>query len=283
MILPVLVFLPGTHGNFIARCLSVASGVQPDFDFYDSNFGAHAKTKFNKIVTHTHYPEETKKKDIFCYVEFDDEDNFILNWHAYYASAESGLNLLQVNDFIDIQEFVTKNKDIIGPNIHAQSFKFLMDNFQDNGISGLRELFKKRLTVDNHRIKWQDQIKKYYHIHNIFKFSWCYNKKMFCRQIEKICVKLGYEYKVDVTHHIEEFIEKKQDIIQAHAFVNRAFNSYKNKKEMDISTLSIYEQAYLDSLIEKDLGYEIELWEEYPKNTIDLNPVQAWEGKRYDI
>jgi hypothetical protein len=30
MTLPILLFQPGTHGNFLARCLSVASGKTKD-------------------------------------------------------------------------------------------------------------------------------------------------------------------------------------------------------------------------------------------------------------
>ena len=274
--LPVLAFVPGSHGNFISRCLSVASGVQPDFNFYKNTVGAHAEANFKKVVISTHSPEWVGHKDIFCLVDFDDDDMFILTWHAHFAASDTGFDILKVKDFNDVQKFIDKDKD-------AHGIKYLMDHYNGDGIPGLRELFKKRLIIDSPLITRLDHIKKDYTIHNKFQFSWCYDKKMFCKQIENLCTKLGYDYKVDITHHIEEFIEKKQNIIEAHALVNRAFQFYKNKKDMNISTLSLYEQAYLDCLIEKDLGYEIELWKEYPTNTINLKPIQAWDDKRYDI
>ena len=52
---------------------------------------------------------------------------------------------------------------------------------------------------------------------------------------------------------------------------------------MDISNFCTYEQAYLDYLIEQHLGYEIENWQEYPKNTVNINPVEAWEGVKYEL
>ena len=289
---PILAFLPGTHGNFLARCLSVASGVVPDFDFYTDHKGAHANRQFKSVVEFTHDPKE---KDIFCYIGYDKDDDFILTWHLYYAASEFGFDLLTVESFDVIQEFIDKSKET-GLGLAAQdknknkSLKPLMknlvygmDSFKHDGVSGLREMFKKGFATGGGMWERQNYVMEKYNIYNTFQFSWLYNKKMFSRQIENLCVKLGYEYKVDVTHHIDEFIDKKQDIIQANAFVNRAFNSYRDKKDMDISSLSIYEQAYLDHLIESHHNYEIENWITYPTNTKDMQPVQTWEGKRYDL
>ena len=290
---PELAFLPGSHGNFLARCLSVASGIVPDFDFYTDHKGAHANRKFKSLVEFTHEP---KQKDIFCLIGYDKDDDFILTWHLYFAAAEFGLDLLTVESFDVVQEFIDKNKErslgLSAQDKNKDKFNnplmktlfFLMDTFKQDGVSGLREMFKKGFsTGGGWSNDWQNNIMKDHNIENIFQFSWFYNKKMFSRQIENLCVKLGYDYKVDVTHHIDEFIDKKQDIIQAHAFVTRAFNFYKDKKDMDISSLSVYEQAYLDHLIESHHNYEIENWITYPTNTKDMQPVQAWEGKRYDL
>lgn len=289
---PVLAFLPGSHGNFLARCLSVASGVVPDFDFYTDHKGAHANRHFTSLVEFTHSPIE---KDIFCYIGYDKDDDFIITWHLYFAAAEFGLDLLKVESFDVVQEFIDKNKKLslglAAQDKHKDKLTQplmktlirLMSSFKHDGVLGLREMFKIGFTTGGGMWEWQNEILKDHNVENIFKFSWFYNKKMFSRQIENLCVKLGYEYKVDVTHHIDEFIDKKQDIIQANAFVNRAFNFYKDKKDMDISSLSVYEQAYLDHLIELHHNYEIENWITYPTNTKDMQPVQAWEGKKYDL
>jgi hypothetical protein len=52
---------------------------------------------------------------------------------------------------------------------------------------------------------------------------------------------------------------------------------------MDISNFCLYDQSYLDFLIEQHLGYEIEISQEYPTNTQDINPVEAWQGVRYEL
>ena len=84
-------------------------------------------------------------------------------------------------------------------------------------------------------------------------------------------------------HHQQEFLDRKQNIIESNKLVELAFKCYTSNTGMDISNFCPYEQAYLDYLIEQHLGYEIENWQEYPTNTQDINPVEAWEGVKYEL
>ena len=64
---PYLLFQGGTHGNFLAKCLSVASGECDNFDFYNGLKGAHNIVKIiNKemigyVVDFGHKPESLKE------------------------------------------------------------------------------------------------------------------------------------------------------------------------------------------------------------------------------
>ena len=268
MTLPVLLYCPGSHGNFLSKCLSVASGVVEDFDFYGNKKGAHSNNSFKRVVNHVHWSEH---KDIFCYIEIDTRDQFILFWHNYFATNEFGLDLLTLTSFDSLQEFIDKEKSLSSP---------LLDIYRQDGVLGVREFLKKRFY--DHQ-EWQDKIKHDHNIKNIFKFSWFYNKKMFCKEIKNLCIELGYNYKVDVSHHQQEFLDRKQNIIESKKLVEHAFKCYTSNTSMDISNFCIYEQSYLDYLIEQHLGYEIENWQEYPKNTKNINPVKAWKGVKYEL
>ena len=88
---------------------------------------------------------------------------------------------------------------------------------------------------------------------------------------------------VDISKNWEQFITMKNNIIKSKELVEYAFTCYNKDIPVNISNLCVYEQAYLDYLIEKQLGYKLENWQRYPTNTKDLKPKQAWEGKRYDL
>lgn len=278
MTLPILLFQGGTHGNFLSRCLSVASSVNEDFDFYRNNKGAHNKIgKFNKIVDHVH---ECNDENVFAYINIKLSDLFILNWHVFFAAGEFGIDVLTIKNFEEIEKVI--NHKSAHP-IVVDGFASQVNIFKDDGIRGLREMFKQSFLATNGLMINQSEIFAKHNIENIFEFSWFYNKKVFCKEVEKILIELKYNYKVDVSHHQQEFLDRKKNIIESKKLVELAFNCYTTNASMDISNFCVYEQAYLDYQIEQHLGYEIENWQEYPTNTQDINPTQAWEGVRYEL
>lgn len=278
MTLPTLLFQGGTHGNFLSRCLSVASGVVEDFDFYGNKKGAHTKYyKFGKVVDHVH---ECNDDNVFAYITIKLSDLYILNWHVFFAAGEFGIDVLTIKNFNEIIKVI--NHKSAHPVI-VSGFATQVNIFKDDGIMGLREMFKRSFSASNGLITEQDDIFNKHNMDNIFEFSWFYDQEIFCKQVEKLLVDLGYNYKVDVSHHQQEFIQRKQGILQSKKLVEIAFQCYTSNTSMDISNFCIYEQAYLDFLIEQHLGYEIENWQEYPTNTQDINPIEAWEGVRYEL
>ena len=278
MTLPILLFQGGTHGNFLSRCLSVASGAFQDFDFYGNKKGAHAKSgHFSKVVDHVH---ECNDENVFAYINIKLSDLYILNWHVFFAAGEFGIDVLTLKNFDEIEKVI--NHKSAHP-VVVDGFATQVNIFKDNGIPGLREMFKRSFSSTNGLLTKQSEVFAKHNIENIFEFSWFYDQKIFCEKVKGLLVNLGYEYKVDISHHQQEFIDRKQDIIESKKLAERAFNCYTNNISMDISNFCPYEQAYLDYLIEQHLGYEIENWQEYPTNTQDINPVEAWEGVKYEL
>lgn len=269
-----LLFLSGTHGNFLARSLSVASGVAKDFDFYKDSIGAHNED-FTSIINHSHSYEVS---DIFCYITFDLDDIYILAWHAYLASGDLGLNLLKTNTFLEWEQHLQKTKQHTLTKTAVHTINIL----SNSGVSGLREMYKKFHT-SFYLIEEQKNYLSKYNISKKFKYKWFYNKDTFITQCKLLLEELGYEYRVDIGHKWVDFMKNKKEILKSKELVQYVFSCYTKSIPINISNLTVYEQAYLDHLIEQHLGYEIELWQHYPTNTKDIKPVKAWEGKRYDI
>ena len=280
MTLPILMFQGGTHGNFLARCLTVASGLTQDFSFYGNNKGAHNKGKLSRVVVNHVHEFECDDKDIFAYVNIQLEDLYVLQWHIFFAAGEFGLDTLKVKHWDEVERVV--NQDT-AHEIVVCGFGSQINIFKDAGIPGLREMFKKSMGKTNGLLTTQSKIFNKHRIKNTFEFAWFYDQSKFCAKVDELLVDLGYSYLVDVRHHQQEFVDRKQDILKSKKLVEQAFNCYNTNTSMDISNLCVYEQAYLDYLIEQHVGYTIENWQEYPTNTRNIKPTEAWEGVRYEL
>lgn len=274
MTLPVLLFQGGTHGNFLSRCLSVSSGIEQDFDFYGDNFGAHKNTSFARLVDHLH-PEQLDEDvvDILCYIHVKQSDLYFVYWHVHKAAGEFGLDTLDVTSFNDIRPFI-ENKKCHG--IVKGGFGNQFDIFKDTGLPGLREMFKLSFKTSNGILLNQQQNYEKFKIANKFYFEWFYNYENFKHNLIKLLKILGKEYCYDIEHCWKDFTNRKQKIIQSKLAVERAMECFISKSNMDISNFCVYQQAYLDHLVEQYLDYEIELWHNgYPQNMFDYKPVQA--------
>ena len=275
---PVVLFQGGTHGNFLSRCLSVASGVCEDFDFYGSNHGAHARIDGKYlVVNHVH---EHDKSEVWTYISIDQSDLYILNWHILYAAGEFGIDVLSINSFDKLIDVV--KHDSTHP-IVVDGFRKQVEIFKQDGVSGLREMFKKSFYKDNGVFDRQAEVYKNHSIFHTFKFSWFYDLSHFIENVKLLLEDLGYSYVNDIEHHWHDFVDRKKNILESKKRVELAFNNYVEQYDENISDLCIYEQSYLDFLIEQYLGYEIENWQDYPLSIKNINPTKAWEGKKYEL
>lgn len=276
--LPVVLFQGGTHGNFLSRCLSVASGVCEDFDFYGSRYGAHARIdEKDLVVNHVHHHNNC---EIWAYISIDISDLYILNWHILYAAGEFGIDVLSIDSFnklIDIVKHDSAHPIVVG------GFGNRVNIYRQDGVRGLREMFKKSFDKHNGIFDRQDEIYRNHSILHTFKFSWFYDLSHFIENVKLLLEDLGYGYVNDIEHHWHDFVDRKKNILESKKRVELAFNNYVEQYDEDISDLCIYEQSYLDFLIEKHLGYEIENWQDYPVSIKNINPIKAWKGVRYEL
>jgi len=270
--LPILLFQGGTHGNFLAKCLSVACGIQKDFNFYGDNAGAHSYLN-NTIVNYVH---ESEFRDIWAYIYINESDLYKLVWHTFWAAGEFNFDLLK---FTDCAELHAKVKESFDHSIVTEGLQSQLKIFNNN-IDSVREMFRFTFKSSNGFLKTQETILNKHSIKNLIPFADFYNKKF---KISKLLKDLKYDYVVDINHILDTFINRKQNILYSERKVHTAFEYYKNKKEFDISNFVIYEQAYLDYLVEKDFGKNTEVCylNGYPTNILDIHPVEAWDGVQY--
>lgn len=272
MTLPVLLFQGGTHGNFLSRCLSISSGIEQDFDFYGNNAGAHANYDFARLVKHVH-PYRYNARHAWCYIHVNQTDLYFVYWHVLKAGGEFGLDVLDVTSFNDIRSSIENKKCHV---IVKDGFENQFNIFKDTGLPGLREMFKLSFKPSNGILLNQQQDYEKFEIANKFYFEWFYNYKNFKHNLIKLLTDLDKEYCYDIEHHWKDFTNRKQKIIQSKLAVERAMECFISKSNMDISNFCVYQQAYLDHLVEQYLDYEIELWHNgYPQNMFDYKPVQA--------
>jgi len=273
MTLPILLFYGGTHANFLSRCLSISSGTIEKFNLWEEKYGAHANKNFKKIINQCHPSDEIQ--DIHTLIKFSHSDLYKIIIWLYHAGGEARLNLLDDKDLR--HRISTNNHPIV---IGMQNF---IKDFEDNDI-GTTEFLKKMLTHLHSFIL--DEMQKEIDTKNILytiEYSNFFEKDSFIIMVKDTLTRLGFEYKIDISDIHNKFIEKLQPFIQSERRVKQAFAAWLNKEYYDLSNLLLIEKACLSYYIEDHLGYEIENWLEYPKNTQDLNPIKAWEGVRYEL
>lgn len=286
---PILGYHPGCHGNLLAKCLSIAAGVQEDFDLWRGRDGAHNhRDHTHRLVRHTHYddlmdqrliPGETvplnphlkdfklTSKNIWCHISIEPTDYFSIHQHNFIATGELGFNLLHPNL---CYEMIPENEKWRFGKSSLEKFETTQDGF--------REFWKKMFTSTNGMFSVEDQVYKEFSIQNIFQYKWFYNREQFCAGVEDLLDTLGHKYVCDVGHHIDTLKHKRQYVYDAEHAVLDAFSAWKNGNEFDMSNFNLFQQAYMDRLLEDYVGKELESCYNmgYPKNTRDIEIREAW-------
>jgi len=280
MILPAIHHLPGAHGNFLVKCLNVAAGATPDQEFYTENtIGAHAD--FNEVIVRTTdqiLPEVNVSKKVWAYITIDQSDLYKFQWHFLYASNDFGFDILkylpsEAHNFYKNDTFM------------AQALIYDYRLFNINNLDSCREMYKLSFKKSSGHLIENKKVLDEWDIQITMPFHSFYNEQEFFKIVNELLEELGYTQTVSIKHHYNTFIQRKESIIKSEQRVLHAFECYKNNKSKDISDFVLYEQAYLDYLIENDIGQEIEIVYNngYPKNTLDINPVIATKETLYEI
>lgn len=263
---PIILFQGGTHGHFLQRILSVASGYTSDFDFYKGKIGAHSKIGDDYLVevSHPYLDYCYEPIPVWCFITISKENLYEILWYLTLAGGEYGINLLEHSQ--DEYEHMSKAK----PDHKITELYSMVKNFQTD-TDGYREMFKVAFYDVNGLVKLSKKTRKEYPAQNIIPVSMFYDQETFIKTVKHLLKTLGKEYKVDVTHHWDAFIAQKRQIIKSKQRVHSAFQHWVDKKSYDTSDFVIYEQAYLDFLIEEHIGKTIEICypNGYPCNVLE--------------
>lgn len=268
MNIPVIHKPPGAHGNFLVKCLNVASGLVEDQEFYGQDtIGAHA-TDFPEIIVQDDrqvLDQIKKDKRVWLFITIDQNDLYKYQWHYLYAT----------NDFgFDVLKYLPDQAHQFYPKVPlvAKSLQEQYKHFDIHNMDSCREMYKLSFSQRSGHLARCNYVLKEYSYDLTLPFKTFYSKKDFLNCIPKLLKNLGHTQKKDIEHQYDNFIKKKESIIKSEQQVFRAFECYKNRTPMDISNFVLYEQAYLDYLIEKYLDKTrlIVYNNGYPKNTIDI-------------
>jgi len=275
MSLPLLIFQAGTHGNLLTRCLSIASGAEPFFDPWKKTIGAHGSYA-NSINKKCHPSDATKHVSlgtpVWCFITVTSNDRYKLELHSYLSAGELGLDLLQPWTIDSLYQYVKERKD----NPASHSMLRIIPLYEKN-TDGLRELFKMlfKSTGKNGFDGVHKRTMADWEFENLFKFEWFYDTERFVKEVKHLLTTLGYEYKTDITPIAEKFKQKKQRVLDTQQQVEQAFEHYLSGKSHDISNFVVFQQAYLDHLIEEHYNIQLQIAypSGYPKNTnsIEIN------------
>ena len=272
MSLPLLIFQGGTHGNLLTRCLSIASGAEPFFDPWKETIGAHSS--FSNGINERCHPENATKHvspgmPVWCYITVTEQDRYKLELHSYLSAGELGLDLLQPWTMDSLYQYVKERKD--KPASHSL---LRMIPLYSRDIDGLRELCKMlfKSTGENGFDGVQNRSLNDWEFENLFKFEWFYDTEKFVKEVKFLLGTLGYEYKTDIMPIAKKFNQKKQRVIDTQNQVEQAFEHYLSGESYDISNFVIFQQAYLDHLLENKYGIRLQIVypNGYPTNTKNI-------------
>lgn len=259
----IILFQGGTHGNFLEKYLNVGCGYNKNFDFYSNNNGAHnfKNYEYEKVKYTCDHPNESlEDKNIFCYIYINKKDLYKLMWHTFYAVGEFGFNVLDRNqDFISFNKKRNNNKThpLIKDDISFQHF--------EKSSNGLREYFKKYFKKSNGFLANQESIIKKYNIENYFYFEDFYSNNF----DQKIKNNLDIDIKVRTNNH-QNFLKRKKDILESEHKVKSAVDAFIKVQYYSLEDFCLYEQAYLDHLIEEHYNITLKtFYEHYPSNTLE--------------
>jgi len=210
-----IVFAPGTHGNFLARIISIACGYTPDQDLYKNTIGAHTKMP---IMFHKYH--NPPAGDYWLKITYRPEDLYILMWNTDRAAGDFACDLL-TDDWRSHE----------GWNVQKIQSYSKFEPYE--GDQAIKEMWKHQLSnfipfeTDNCTFRHELAFHAFYNEYE-FKYAFKYLMK-----------DLKLDYLVDIMHHYEAFIKDKQPILDSKQKVEKAVNN---------NDLCLYEQAYYEVL-----------------------------------
>jgi len=264
---PVLLFHPGTFGNFLTRCLSIAAGKYQPFNMWEGRpGGAHAFPsdsgsgwRSGRIVDHCHTWELTHN-DVFIYIDISEEYTYVIHCHDFRASDDLGLDLLDDTDIRErIKQVALNNPPDSKRHVEIVDFYNNLLMYEDSTY-GLIEHYKNQIRVRVDRLLGRRVgVVENNNIKHIVQYRDLYDKEYFVNLIKNAVIELGFSYVNDISDYHDKLMQNMEKLVTSNNRILEAFDHYKNKQPYSLTHLSLYEHAYLYYLIEKDIGKDIEL------------------------
>jgi len=261
MKIPLTLWQGGTHGNFLLRLIRIAAGDVEDFDIFDSHRGAHADprgeffqgTFWQDTCRHGPNPGE---QDFWVMITLEPEDLYVAQWHTFWAAGEVGFDVVGFRpaESEQLESYLTAcvhNPDY--KSSRRASAQALLEHVQhfDPSADGVREMFKCCFRDTNGMIVRDRERRRTLNIQHCVPFDDLYHPNRVREWIRLLVQDLGYKYTVDIRHHAERFVERKKPILASRARVQQAFQAWRQGEPYGIHDFWLYEQAYLEHLIEQ--------------------------------
>lgn len=262
--LPVLIFQGGSHGNFLKRCLDIASGISPPYDIWGKNNGAH--TDYTDSIIDAVHPSDRVSDTAAAIISVEVNDLYKQVWHTLFAAGEFNCDVLSTHNITELMQDRSKKSN---HPLNQGGFARNLNQFDSNN-DGVREYFKLILLGNTSgQMMEQAEYKKIINYEIDFPFSCFYNTDEFITNLKKMLIFLGYEYNYDITNIHHEFLRRKNKIIESEKMVHTAFQAYLQNLSYDMNNFYVYEQALFDCLIEKHFNIKLKTYynDMYPTNT----------------
>jgi len=249
-----LSYLPGHHGNYLARIVDISSGLVPNFNFFSSNGTAHANKRDIRNVTFQRVcvgelPWEEDAKNQYEWAQDDcihkltgrdvsivwEEDNvFETVYHFFRNVADRNLEIL--NDDIVPKSFIMSPKEFQYRNLLVYPDYF--NNFDKPARQMYTDWFVyqfhvvKQLAVNQPRLDF------------CFKLNWLYSEtSVFLKHFLSLLEFLNLKYKVDITEHHKNFLKARQTMFDAKkskgGIFQSAYHLYLEQPDIDIDIQAV--------------------------------------------
>jgi len=243
-----LCFLPGHHGNFLARLVDISAGLVPDFDFISPNGTAHVDKRLPNVtfqrVCIGELPWEKDAMKQYDWAQDDcvhgmtgkdvsivwEQDNVFETVYHFFRNVRDR-NLEILND-----EIVPKAFSMC-PSQHEYRNLLVYPKYFNNFDKSAKEMYidwfvyqfhvVKQLTVNQPRLDF------------CFKLNWLYSEtNIFLKQFLRLLEFLDLEYKIDITKHHKNFIKARQNMFNAKkskgGILQTAYHLYLGQNDIDI-------------------------------------------------
>ena len=248
-----LCFLPGHHGNYLARLVDISSGLIPDFNIFSESGTAHINKEIpNKIFRRV------------CIGELPWEDDRLdFTWENDIVSNGVSINWQEHNAFETVYFFYKtvrdRNIDLLNDSNLSKGFLLCPSQREYRNLLVYPKYFN---TLDKSTNEmYMDWLIKQFHVAKqltryqpkfafSFDFNWFYeDEKSFVNNLMRLLDFCNLKYKVDITHHHTNFLKNKVKMLDAKlskgSIFQSAYQHFLNENiDIDINMLGPRYKSY---------------------------------------